>query len=279
MPQLLYCEFVSILLILGNNSPLMKLADTHAHLYLPEFNDDRKEVVERSLAAGVDKILLPNINGDSLRPMLDLCADFPKNCFPMIGLHPTSVNTGYEEALGTLFATVETHQFVAVGEVGIDLYWDKTYLKEQLEALERQIEFALINDLPVAIHTRDAMAEIFDMLESFRGRGPRGVLHAFSGDPSDARKAVDAGFMVGIGGPVTYKKSTQAEVVKYIGTEHIVLETDSPYLSPVPFRGKRNESSYIRAINEKVASILGISPEDTALITYHNSCKLFGLEC
>lgn len=256
----------------------MKLADTHAHLYLPEFNDDRKEVVERSLAAGVDKILLPNINGDSLRPMLDLCADFPKNCFPMIGLHPTSVNAEYKEALDTLFATVETHQFVAVGEVGIDLYWDKTYLKEQLEALERQIEFALINDLPVAIHTRDAMAEIFDMLESFCGRGPRGVLHAFSGDPSDARKAVDAGFMVGIGGPITYKKSTQAEVVKYIGTEHIVLETDSPYLSPVPFRGKRNESSYIRAINEKVASILGISPEDTALITYRNSCKLFGLE-
>ena len=256
----------------------MKLADTHAHLYLPEFNDDRKEVVERSLAAGIDKILLPNINSDSLQPMLDLCADFPKNCFPMIGLHPTSVNSGYKDALDTLLANVETHRFIAVGEVGIDLYWDKTYLKEQLEALERQIEFALINDLPVAIHTRNAMAEMFDMLESFRGRGLRGVLHAFSGDSSDARKTVDAGFMVGIGGPVTYKKSTQAEVVRYIGAEHIVLETDSPYLSPVPFRGKRNESSYIRVINEKVASILGISHEDTALIAYDNSCKLFGLE-
>ncbi len=256
----------------------MRLADTHSHLYLPEFDNDRQEVIRRSVVAGVDKIFLPNIDSGSIWPMLNLCKDFPGNCFPMIGLHPTSVKSDYRDHLNTILASAETAAFIAVGEIGIDLYWDKTFLKEQLEALDTQIEFALKKGLPVAIHTRDAMTELFDMLDSHRGKGLRGVLHAFSGGTTDARRAVDAGFMLGTGGPVTYKKSTQAEVVSYIGIDHILLETDSPYLSPVPHRGKRNESSYIRVINEKVASILNITPEESALVTYRNSCELFGLE-
>lgn len=253
----------------------MRLIDTHTHLYEPEFDTDREEAIQRAFNSGVAKMLFPNIDEKSLEPMLSLCDRYSDRCFPMLGLHPTSVNGNYHEQLTGLLNQFRPHTFVAIGEIGLDFYWDKTFVREQIEALNTQIEFAIGKDLPVAIHTREAMAELLAILHNYGGTGLRGVLHAFAGTPDDAIEAVEMGFMLGVGGQVTYKKSLQPEVIKTVGINNIVLETDSPYLTPVPYRGKRNESSYLCVVNDKVADILGISPEESAEITYMNSCKLF----
>lgn len=263
----------------------MRLIDTHTHLYEPEFDNDREETLQRAFDAGVEKLLFPNIDTASLRPMLSLCSKHGDRCFPMIGLHPTSVNENYREQLDSLFSHAESNEllvnnagsFVAIGEIGLDFYWDKTFITEQIDALKIQIDFAIDKNLPVAIHTREAMPEMLAVLRDYKGRGLKGVLHAFSGTPDNAIEAVDLGFLIGIGGQVTYKKSLQPDVVKAVGVNNIVLETDSPYLSPTPYRGKRNESSYICIINNKVAEILGMSPEETSEVTYLNSCKLFNI--
>jgi TatD DNase family protein len=255
----------------------MFLIDTHTHIYLPEFDADRDEVVERSVSSGIVKLLMPNIDVNSVKSMLSAENRYRGICYPMIGLHPTSVREDYVLQLDALEKLFSEHKFVAIGEIGIDLYWDKTFLKEQLISLRRQITFAIDKGLPVVIHCRDSFPEVFGVLEEFRGSSLRGVLHAFTGTLQDAEKAIDLGFKLGIGGIVTFKNSGLDKVVKEIGPENITLETDSPYLAPVPHRGKRNESSYICIINKKLAEIFGTSEKEIAAITYANSTELFRL--
>jgi len=255
----------------------MQLIDTHTHLYLPEFDTDRDEVINRAINNGISKMLLPNIDIHSVDPMLSLADRYPGVCYPMIGFHPTSVREDYISQLEELEKIFATNTFVAIGEIGIDLYWDKTFLKEQLISFRRQISFAAEKNLPVVIHSRDAFREVFSVLDEFKGVELKGVFHAFTGNLSDARKAVESGFKLGIGGIVTFKNSGLDKIVKEIGPGHLILETDSPYLTPAPFRGKRNESSNISIINKKLAEIFGKSEEETAMVTYSNSVKLFNL--
>jgi len=256
----------------------MRLIDTHTHLYLPEFDTDRDEVVNRAVGDGISKMLMPNIDIQSVDQMLSVVTRYPGICYPMIGLHPTSVKKDYLTQLDKLETIALNHKFVAIGEIGIDLFWDKTFLKEQLISFRRQIAFASDKVLPVVIHSRDAFPEVFSVLEEFKGKVLQGVFHAFSGGIKDAERAISMGFKLGIGGIVTFKNSGLDKIVKEIGPENLILETDSPYLAPVPYRGKRNESSYIRIINRKLAEIFGMSEEETGSITFLNSTLLFNLE-
>lgn len=253
----------------------MNLIDTHTHLYLPEFDADRDEVVNRAVNNGVVKMLLPNIDLQSVASMLSLENRYIGICSPMIGLHPTSVKEDYLIQLDKIESLFEKNRFIAIGEIGIDLYWDKTFLKEQIIAFRRQIAFAIDKGLPVVIHSRESFPEVFSVLDEFNRKGLKGVFHAFSGNIKDAENAIGMGFKLGIGGIVTFKNSGLDKIVKEIGPENIVLETDSPYLAPVPFRGKRNESSYICIINKKLAEIFGMSEEEIASITFTNTTGLF----
>ncbi len=255
----------------------MQLIDTHTHIYLPEFDNDRDEAIERAVNAGVVKLLMPNIDSASIDMMLAAESRYPGICHPMIGLHPTSVTENYLEELETIEIAASSRKFFAVGEIGIDLYWDKTHLSQQIEAFKRQVAMAIAASLPVVIHSRDSFPEVFRALEEFRDSGLKGVFHAFTGTPDDAAKAINMGFKIGIGGIVTFKNSELPGIVKEAGPDNIILETDSPYLAPVPYRGKRNESSYICLVNDRVADILGITREESAAFTYMNSVQLFGL--
>ena len=255
----------------------MQFIDTHTHLYLPEFDADRDEVVNNAVGNGVLKMLLPNIDIESVDQMLSAINRYPGICYPMIGLHPTSVKTDYLSQLDKLEKLVTKHNFVAIGEIGIDLYWDKTFLNEQLISFRRQIAFASENSLPVVIHSREAFPEVFSVLDEFKGKALNGVFHAFSGSIKDAVRAIDMGFKLGIGGIVTFKNSGLDKIVRETGPENLILETDSPYLAPVPHRGKRNESSYICIINKKLADIFGMGEEEIASVTYSNSVRLFNL--
>jgi TatD DNase family protein len=255
----------------------MKFIDTHTHIYLPEFDGDRDEAVNRALKNGIVKLLMPNIDIHSVSPMLSAEARFTGTCHAMAGLHPTSVGEDYIDQLDMLEELWLKHKFIAIGEIGIDLYWDKTFRREQILALRRQIAFALGKNLPVVIHSRESFPEVFKVLDEFEGTGLKGVLHAFTGNTGEAEKAIEMGFMLGIGGIVTFKNSGLDMVVKSVGPENLILETDSPYLAPVPHRGKRNESSYIRIISRKLAEIFGIEEEEIAEITYANSTRLFNL--
>ncbi len=255
----------------------MQLIDTHTHLYLPEFDSDRDEMIGRAVSSSVEKLLMPNIDIDSVRPMLSASERYNKVCYPMIGLHPTSVRKDYISQLDKLEKLADSHQFIAVGEIGIDLYWDKTFLKEQLDAFRRQINFALERELPIVVHSRESFQEVFSVLDEYKGRKLKGVLHAFTGTAEDAEKVIGLGLKLGIGGIVTFKNSGLDKIVKITGPEHLILETDSPYLAPVPHRGKRNESSYICIINKKLSEIFGMSEEEVASITYSGSVSLFRL--
>jgi TatD DNase family protein len=207
--------------------------------------------------------------------MISAADRYKGTCLPMLGLHPASVKDDYWLQLDDLEKIFAEHQFIAVGEIGIDLYWDKTHKAEQIDAMRRQVAFAISSGLPVAVHSREALPEVFSVLDEFAGPGLKGVLHAFPGTIQDAEKAVRMGFMLGIGGPLTFKNSNLGKIVKEIGIDHVVLETDSPYLAPAPFRGMRNESSYLPVINKKLAEIFGISEEESSSIIYENSCCLF----
>ena len=255
----------------------MQLIDTHTHLYLPEFYTDNDEVVSRAVDNGISKMLMPNIDIQSVDQMLSVENRFHNICYSMIGLHPTSVKEDYLSQLEKLESLASKHKFIAIGEIGIDLYWDKTFLKEQLIAFRRQIAFASDKGLAAVIHSRDAFPEIFSVLDEFNGKSLKGVFHAFSGNIKDAERAIAMGFKLGIGGIVTFKNSGLDKIVKEIGPDNLIIETDSPYLAPVPYRGKRNESSYICIINKKLAEIIGISEEEIASITYTNSIRLFNL--
>lgn len=255
----------------------MNLIDTHTHLYLPEFDNDRDEAIKRAVDGGVIKLLMPNIDISSVDQMLSVENRHPGTCLPMIGLHPTSVKEDYISQISELENIFNDHNYIAIGEIGIDLYWDKTFINEQVIAFRHQVTFAIEKKLPVVVHSRDSFGEIFSVLEEFRGAGLKGVLHAFTGGISEMQKALNLGFKLGIGGIVTFKNSGLDITVREAGIENIVLETDSPYLAPVPYRGKRNESLYICIINKKIADITGMSEEKVGEITFANSCELFNL--
>jgi TatD DNase family protein len=255
----------------------MQLIDTHTHIYLQEFDTDRDEAVKRAVQCGVVKLLMPNIDIDSAYKMLQVENRYPGICHPMIGLHPTSVKEDFELQIEKLENLAADCKFCAIGEIGIDLYWDQSHLNEQVLAFKRQVAFAIHKGLPVVIHSRDSFPEVFKALEEFKGSGLKGVFHAFTGTLQYAEKAIGMEFKLGIGGIVTFKNSGLETIVRQVGPENIILETDSPYLAPVPYRGKRNESSYLCIINNKIAEIFGLTGEKTASITWSNSVQLFGL--
>lgn len=255
----------------------MQFIDTHSHIYLPEFDSDRDAAVDRAVKSGVRAILMPNIDAGSLDSMLDTEKRYSGICFSMLGLHPTSVKEDYLKQLDELENSFSAHKYIAVGEIGIDLYWDKTFIREQIIAFRRQLAFSLDVKLPVVIHSRESFPEVFAVLDEFAGRGLKGIMHAFSGTADDASRAVKMGLKLGIGGIVTFKNSGLDKALSSVKPEDLVLETDSPYLAPVPHRGKRNESSYICIINKKIADIYGMNEEETANVLYNNSASLFKL--
>jgi TatD DNase family protein len=253
----------------------MLIIDTHTHLYLEQFDEDRTEVIESAIKEGVKYMFLPNIDAASFKGLKELQKLFPDNCFPMMGLHPTSVNDTYEYELKLVEDQLNTGDYIAVGEIGIDLYWDKTFREQQEDALKRQLRLAKKHQLPVAIHTRDSFEQVFKIVKSELTDDLKGVFHCFTGNLTEANMIMDIGFKMGIGGIVTFKNAGLAEVVRDIPVEHLLLETDAPYLTPVPFRGKRNESSYLTYIAEKIAGIKEISVEQVAEITTKNTFELF----
>ena len=255
----------------------MILIDTHCHLYLEEFKNDIDAVMERAANAGLQKFYLPAIDSSQTEHMYLLEKNFPDQCIAMMGLHPCSVKADYKTELAHVATQLTKRKFAAIGEIGLDFYWDKTFTKEQYEAFETQAEWALQYDLPIVIHTRNAMQETIELVKNFEPRGIRGIFHCFSGNYEQAREIIAAGFYLGIGGVLTYKNAGLAEVIEQVELEYLVLETDAPYLTPVPYRGKRNESSYIKYIIEKLALIKNVSIEEVAAITTANAEKIFSL--
>ena len=251
------------------------LIDTHSHIYSEDFTSDQEEVIQRAFENDVRKIVLPNIESSSVKKMLDLVDQYPQVCFPLMGLHPTSVNEDYEEELELVEFWIKKRKFYGIGEIGIDLYWDRTFIHEQTDAFRRQVILAKKYDLPVVIHVRESFDEVFKVLEEEKGDGLRGVFHSFSGTPQQAQKVVDFGFELGINGIITFKNSQLDQVVSKIDLSHILLETDAPYLTPVPFRGKRNESSFIVYVAQKIAEVTQLPVAEVAKVTTENAEKLF----
>lgn len=255
----------------------MILTDTHTHLYSEQFKEDLDIVVKQSIDKGIARLFLPNIDSTSIDGMLELEKKYPENCFPMMGLHPCSVGENYLEELKIVENWLSKKDFCAIGEIGIDLYWDKTYLKEQQEAFRTQIKWAKEKNLPFVIHCRDAFDEIFEIMDELNDEKMKGVFHCFTGNIEQAKHIINyGGFKLGIGGVVTFKNAGLDKVVEQIELEHIVLETDSPYLAPAPYRGKRNESSYLYHIADKISDIYEVSVKEVARITTNNSKDIFG---
>ncbi len=254
----------------------MLIIDTHCHLYLEDFKEDIDALILRAKQYGVQKFYLPAIDSEVIDAMLQLEGKYPENCFAMMGLHPCSVKENYIDELKIAEEWLEKRKFVAIGEIGLDFYWDKTFVKEQYAAFECQMQWALERQMPIVIHTRNAMTETIEAVKPFASKGLKGIFHCFGGSEEEAGQITDMGFYLGIGGVVTYKKSGLAEVIQKIGLEFLVLETDAPYLTPVPFRGKRNESSYLKYVIEKIADALLLSVEEVAAVTTANAEKIFG---
>lgn len=253
------------------------IIDTHCHLYLNEFKQDIPEVIARAENEGVKHFYLPAIDSSEMDNLLLLESRFPGKCHAMVGLHPCSVKENYLEELAVVKNWLAKRKFTAVGEIGLDFYWDKSFVKEQYIAFRVQIELSLQYKLPIVIHTRNAMQEAIDVVKEFVPAGVKGIFHCFGGTVEQANEITNAGFYLGIGGVLTYKKSGLAEVLQHISLKHMVLETDSPYLTPVPYRGKRNESSYLKYVVEKLAEIKKVSKEEVASVTTANAEKIFGL--
>jgi len=255
----------------------MKFIDTHAHLYSHQFNEDRNNVVKNAIDSGVNKILLPNISSEHTDAMLDLCNRFPENCYPMMGLHPCDVKKeNMEKELLHVKDMLEKEYFIAVGEIGIDLYWDQSTLDIQKEAFRFQIELAKKHKLPIAIHVRDSFVPAIKMVEELNDNNLSGVFHCFTGNIEYAERIINLGnFYLGIGGVLTFKNAGVYKTITEIDMKHLILETDAPYLAPTPYRGKRNESKYIINIAEKLSEIKGISLEEVATITTSNAKNLF----
>lgn len=252
--------------------------DTHSHLYSSQFDEDRDAVIQRALAVGVSKLLLPNVDLRSIEGMFALERNYPGVCFPMMGLHPCSVDLDWGKTLAELKKHLNQRAFIAIGEIGIDLYWDKTFQREQEQAFITQINWAKELQIPIVIHARDSFPEIYAILDEHNDDRLKGVFHCFSGDENDVQKILGyGGFSFGIGGVVTYKKSTLLASVKHIPLDKLVLETDAPYLAPTPFRGKRNESAYLPYIASKISDIYEISEQEIGRITTQNAHNLFSI--
>lgn len=256
----------------------MLFVDTHTHLFTDAFDTDRKEMIDRALRSGVKQMLLPNIDLDSIEPLKALAKEYPRSCQPMMGLHPSSVGPSWKEDLDKMYEELSTGNYIAVGETGMDLYWDKTYQKEQEQAFRIQIQWAKEFNLPIVIHAREAFNELFAILDDIDTSTLKGVFHCFTGSVEQAKKIISyGGFYLGIGGVLTYKKSELTSVIEEIDCKHLILETDSPYLPPVPFRGKRNESSYLVYVAEKLAEVKKLPLSEIAAITTYNAHQLFQL--
>ncbi len=260
----------------------MRLIDTHTHQYMSKFDSDRPESIERCLDAGVDTLLLPNIDVESIPRVLSMMEKWPGVCHGMMGLHPCHVDGDFEDALSVIKNQLDNppngKSFIAVGEIGMDLYWDKTYIEQQKLAFIEQCSWAKERNLPIVIHVRDSWEELFETMDKVNDDELYGVFHCFTGGQKEATRALEyGGFLLGIGGVCTYKNGGLDKVLPGVGLENLVLETDSPYLSPVPFRGKRNESSYVRHVADRVAEILNLTTEEVAQVTTENSVNLFKL--
>jgi TatD DNase family protein len=253
----------------------MQIVDTHCHIYLPEFDVDRDEVVKRSVSDGVRTILMPNIDSSSVAPMLAAEESFPGICLPMMALHPTSVKENYRQELKEVEARLAEHKYYGIGETGIDLYWDKTFINEQLISFRHHLGLAEDYGLPVVIHARESLEVIIRELKSFGSGRVTGVFHAFPGSAEEARQVTGMGFLIGIGGVITFRNGRQGEAAIESGINNIVIETDAPYLAPVPYRGKRNESSYLTLVIDKLSELLAISPAEVADRTTANAKRLF----
>ena len=253
------------------------MIDTHSHLFVEEFNEDLPEVIRRAQEAGVTHVFMPNIDDTTVEDMLRVCADYPGYCYPMLGFHPTSVDGDVMHKVRQMKERlVQGHPYIAIGEVGLDLYWDKTWLKEQEAVLDEQIQWALEWDLPLVIHCREAFPELFRVLSPYKDTVLRGVFHSFTGTAEEAVKLMTyPHFMVGINGVVTFKKSSLTEALKEVPLERLVLETDSPYLAPVPFRGKRNESAYVGRVAARLAELYGTEIGSVERKTAENALKVF----
>jgi len=255
----------------------MQIIDTHTHLYLNQFKDDVDLVIERAKNAGIDKFIFPAIDSSHFKDMHELRNRYPENIYLMSGLHPVSVKDNYKEELNLVLKSLETHNYVGIGEIGIDLYWDKTFLKQQQEAFEFQIRLAISNNLPIVIHCRDGFDEIFEILDAEKCSKMRGIFHCFTGTLEQANRAINLGFKLGIGGVVTFKNGGIDKFLNKIDMKNIVLETDAPYLSPVPHRGKRNESFYVTYILKKISELYALNEQEIAKITSKNALEIFNI--
>lgn len=253
----------------------MELIDTHCHLYLTDFEADRQAVIKRAMEAGVTKMYLPAIDSSELEHLLSLERAFPGECIAMMGLHPCSVRDNYEEELRLVEKQLQERAFAAVGEIGLDFYWDVSFTTQQYDAFRRQVGWAKQLGLPIVIHSRNSTDECISVVKENQDGGLRGIFHCFSGNEVQARQIIDLGFYLGIGGVITYKNAGLAEVLKDIPLDHLVLETDAPYLTPVPYRGKRNESSYIKYVAQKLADVKGVGVEEVAAVTTANAQNIF----
>jgi TatD DNase family protein len=253
------------------------MIDTHCHLYTKEFTEDIDAVIRRASEIGVTKFYLPAIDKSCTERMNLLEEKYPNKCFAMAGLHPCSVNENYEDEINHIKWQLQQRAFCGIGETGLDFYWDKTFIKQQYECLEIQIELALQYNIPLILHTRDALHETIQVIRKYKNTSLTGIFHCFGGSLQQANDIINTGFYMGIGGVLTYKNAGLAEVLKHVDMQHLVLETDAPYLTPVPFRGKRNESSYLKYIAEKIAEVKNISIEEVERITTDNAEKIFSL--
>ena len=252
------------------------MIDTHSHIYSEEFDADGDEVIQRAKEAGVTKIVLPNVDAQSLPRMLELEAQYPDYCYAAVGLHPESLKENYQIELDIIREELERRKYLAVGEIGIDLYWDKTYQTEQIRAFQTQVEWAIEFNLPVIIHVRNSHNETIQALKPYSGKGLKGIFHCFGGTPEEAAEIFSLGdFKLGIGGVVTFKNSGLAATLMHIPLEKLVLETDSPYLTPVPFRGKRNESSYLRYVAARLSEIYAVPQDEVNRITTESANSVF----
>jgi TatD DNase family protein len=253
------------------------IIDSHAHVYLPDFKDDLDDIVHRAMEVGVHKVFLPNIDSTTIDSMLHLETAYPGYFYPMMGLHPCSVKENYKNELLIVEQWLQKRMFAAVGEIGMDLYWDKSFRKQQLEVFEYQIDLALTYQLPVVIHSRESLDLNIQVISKYQNGNLRGVFHCFTGDLEQAARIADLGFYMGIGGVITFKNSGLADVVSSIPIKNIVIETDAPYLTPVPYRGKRNEPGYLPLVLQKIAECKCLEVQEVEIEIFRNTAQLFGV--
>jgi TatD DNase family protein len=255
----------------------MNLVDSHCHIYLEEFTADRPQIIQNALDKGVQKFLLPCIDSSVINDMLLLEQTHANYCYPMMGLHPCYVKENYKDELNIVQQWLQKRNFIAVGEIGLDFYWDTTFKHQQIFCFEQQMQWALAYNIPISIHSREATQLTIDIVKPFAAKGLKGVFHCFTGSYEVAKQIIDMGFLLGIGGVITYKNAGLGAVIEKINTEHLLLETDAPYLSPVPFRGKRNEPAYLEYVVQKIAEIKKVDINEVANVTTKNAERLFSI--